>query len=107
VTPLTEAEQLEAMREAVRIMDSTGNAPAAFKVLTDAIERSPTESRCYPALVGSANWFTLGSPQQAVLGLAGALLELEPPAPCACDICKTERPKMTKEEHARFPGGRW
>ena len=92
-TTLTDAEQLAALRSAMRLLD-VGNPHQAHVDLCAAIKDTPTESRCYPALVGAANWIDMGQPRRALVGIAQALLNLERETAFRCPTC----PAVTQAE---------
>jgi len=76
---LNEHEQLAAVRSALRLLD-LGHIERAHLHLLDAIKQTPTDSPCYAALVGAANWLNpLAQPGKAMQKLAEALLILPKP----------------------------
>jgi hypothetical protein len=73
----TEHEQLNLMHEALRLL-SAGHAEQAHVELCNLASQTPAESRCYPAIIGTANWIhPLENPQTARYQLAKALIKLE------------------------------
>jgi hypothetical protein len=73
----SEQEQLNLMHEALRLL-AIGHVEAAHVELSNLASQTPTESRCYPAIIGTANWIhPLENPQTARYQLAKALIKLE------------------------------
>ena len=92
---LTDADQVEAMREALLRLE-LGHTELANVVLCDAILQTPYTSRHWPALTQAANWIQpCNQPAKALALLAREVARIE------------ARPAMTVEQHAKFPRGRW